>query len=513
MLNLLKRTFTKKNVYYGIPYKLLNKEQLKKKVKVTVVMPVFNAMDYLERAIDSVIDQTMNVDTITLILVDDGSTDESQSIMEKYSTMHSNIVSVFLSENTGTPALPRNLGTYLAQSTYIMYLDSDDWLAREGVSTLYELMEETGVNFSVGKTIRVGTKKQAIVGKHESNKVRKKVSPYSIQHMFHHLSPCGRMVKLDVIKDHDLTFPDMKYAEDKQFFIDVLLHSPEISTTTTPIYYINRDEENVSLTKRTDTLEKMHTNVEVLKYVMDKNLPEAKERRIVNRIIEFDCTTRLFDRQHFLESEEKDLYFDIYSKVINTFFSYQRSYSLEDSFIKPINRLIFQLFVENRYEDLIALIQWSKEEKDKTVMYEDHLPYYSIKNGELTLPIPFLFKSTEVDLFNSAVKLTVQMEGHSIPAFQQIKLQNRKVIEDIQYIDLHVNVLEAGKIEIYFNIADLESLAEATYAFYLMYEDYKQTLLPFLHKEELLLTISNDQEILAYSTVKDNFSIKVRQRG
>jgi len=96
--------------------------------------------------------------------------------------------------------------------------------------------------------------------------VRKSVSPYSIPHIFYHLGPTARMMKLSFLKERNLRFPEMKYAEDKQFFIDVLTSVGTISTTTAPIYYINRYSNNMSLTKQTDIIEKMDTNIQVLKY-------------------------------------------------------------------------------------------------------------------------------------------------------------------------------------------------------------------------------------------------------
>lgn len=97
----------------------------------------------------------------------------------------------------------------------------------------------------------------------------------------------------------------MKYAEDKQFFIDVIVNSPTISTTKEIIYYANRHKDNQSLVSRTTTFEKTDTNLAVIKHVKSKGLSENIEKIIFNRLYEFDCITRLFNRNHFLKSQKK----------------------------------------------------------------------------------------------------------------------------------------------------------------------------------------------------------------
>ncbi|WP_052948827.1 glycosyltransferase family 2 protein [Mesobacillus campisalis] len=182
--------------YYVVDNKLENRAS---KSKVSVVTPVYNAEKYLRKTIDSVINQTIGFDHIEYLLVDDCSTDSSRDILLEYSSRYENIIAVFLECNTGTPGQPRNLGIQLSSSEYITFLDADDWLEPNGLEILHNILEETGDDYIVGKTIQLKSDGVKIVGEHESCKERRNVSPYSIPHIFQHLGPRARMVRA---RDH-----------------------------------------------------------------------------------------------------------------------------------------------------------------------------------------------------------------------------------------------------------------------------------------------------------------------
>lgn len=103
--------FTKNRPYNYNPdgcYVVDNKlENRRKQMKVTVVTPVYNAEKYLRKTIDSVINQSIGLENIEYILVDDCSTDSSRDILLEYSAKYDNIIAVFLECNT-TVAMRKN---------------------------------------------------------------------------------------------------------------------------------------------------------------------------------------------------------------------------------------------------------------------------------------------------------------------------------------------------------------------------------------------------------------------
>lgn len=103
--------------------------------KVSVVIPVFNTDKYLRQCLDSVINQTFQ--DIEIIIVNDGSTDNSVNIIKEYQQKDSRVVFVDFSNHKGVSDA-RNEGIKLAKSEYITFVDSDDWVKKDYVKTLYD---------------------------------------------------------------------------------------------------------------------------------------------------------------------------------------------------------------------------------------------------------------------------------------------------------------------------------------------------------------------------------------
>lgn len=101
--------------------------------KVTVVVPVYNVETYLPACLDSIIAQTL--DEIEIICIDDGSTDSSPMILQKYALEDDRIL-VIHQENHGA-GFARNVGMQRATGEYIIFLDSDDYFSAEMLETMY----------------------------------------------------------------------------------------------------------------------------------------------------------------------------------------------------------------------------------------------------------------------------------------------------------------------------------------------------------------------------------------
>jgi glycosyltransferase EpsH len=110
--------------------------------KVSIVVPVYNVKDYIHRCIDSLIHQTLK--DIEIILIDDGSTDNSRNIIDEYASKDKRI-RTFHIENAGV-SNARNIGISESLGEYIMFLDSDDWIDFETCEVGYSKALETGAD-------------------------------------------------------------------------------------------------------------------------------------------------------------------------------------------------------------------------------------------------------------------------------------------------------------------------------------------------------------------------------
>ena len=125
----------------------IEKEQENERVRVSVIMPIYNAVDYLAEAIDSVLRQT--IAEIELICVDDGSTDGSFEIIKKKQAMDKRIRIV--TENNAGPSVARNKGLVRARGEYVIFLDADDFFEPTLLERLYNLAVRKRLDIAAAK--------------------------------------------------------------------------------------------------------------------------------------------------------------------------------------------------------------------------------------------------------------------------------------------------------------------------------------------------------------------------
>ena len=117
--------------------------------KISIIIPTFNIEDDLNRAIDSLLNQTIGFENLEIILVDDCSIDNTQNIILDYCKKYKNIKHIFLKTNSGSAGKPRNIGIKHATSKYIMFLDNDDEYVPQACEIFYNTMEKTDENMIV----------------------------------------------------------------------------------------------------------------------------------------------------------------------------------------------------------------------------------------------------------------------------------------------------------------------------------------------------------------------------
>ena len=119
--------------------------------KVSVIIPVYNDAVYVKRCLDSLINQTLH--DIEIIIVDDGSTDNTPQVLKEYS-QKDNRISIITQENS-KQGTARNKGLKFASGDYIAFLDSDDWVDNDYFEKMLDASERTGVDISVSSAIRI----------------------------------------------------------------------------------------------------------------------------------------------------------------------------------------------------------------------------------------------------------------------------------------------------------------------------------------------------------------------
>lgn len=112
---------------------------------ISVIIPVYNVAPYLAKCIDSVLEQTYK--NIEILLIDDGSSDESGSICDRYEKMDNRIL-VFHKKNGGLSDA-RNYGIERASGAYLTFIDSDDYVSKQYISYLYSILKKYDADLAV----------------------------------------------------------------------------------------------------------------------------------------------------------------------------------------------------------------------------------------------------------------------------------------------------------------------------------------------------------------------------
>ncbi len=118
--------------------------------KISIIVPVYNQEDTLQRAFDSIKNQSFGFESLEVIFVDDASTDNSVNIIKEFSDNYKNVKSIHLSENSGFAGKPRNVGIENATAQYLMFLDPDDVFLEDACKTLYDNITENDSDIASG---------------------------------------------------------------------------------------------------------------------------------------------------------------------------------------------------------------------------------------------------------------------------------------------------------------------------------------------------------------------------
>lgn len=202
------------------------------KPEVSIVVPIFNVEKYLDVAIKSAIAQTHR--NLQIILVDDGSTDGSKAIAERYADKYSN-VRLITQKNAGLSAA-RNTGADSIQSTdYLLFLDSDDVLPSKAVENYLAAIGE--LNLVVGKPSRL---KGLAVHKRHRDLFKKPIVKTTLHENNHFLSDVtawNKLIKFDFWKHGNYEFPVGFLYEDMALMTRIYAESEGFAVVSKTSYF------------------------------------------------------------------------------------------------------------------------------------------------------------------------------------------------------------------------------------------------------------------------------------
>jgi hypothetical protein len=213
---------------------------------VSVIIAAYNAMPYLTRCLLSVVEQSIGVDALEVIAVDDGSTDGTARELDWFATLYPGVVRVVRQENSGGPAAPRNLGLDHARGEFVFFLDADDHLGPQALERMVAMAEKNGTDVVLGKMVGVGGR-GAPASMFQRDQHRTDVFSSRV---YWTLNPM-KLFRRKLLERHGLRFPaDLSIGEDQLLVGPAYLHAAGISVLASYdcMYWVQREDEgNITL--------------------------------------------------------------------------------------------------------------------------------------------------------------------------------------------------------------------------------------------------------------------------
>lgn len=222
-------------------------------VKISVIIPVYNVEDYLEETMESIVNQTVFSD-IEVIMIDDGSTDDSRFLIEKYALDYENI-HTYHKQNEGQ-GVARNYGLKLAKGEYIHFMDSDDYIPPDAYEKLLNtaLKNDNKSDVIIGNVLRFRRYNawDSILFKNSHKHIHEEITCTTLNEthdIIWDTIASNKLFKKEFLEKNNIYFPDEKiYYEDILFSLKSYIYAESISIIPDVIYYwrVRRDKSSVT---------------------------------------------------------------------------------------------------------------------------------------------------------------------------------------------------------------------------------------------------------------------------
>lgn len=211
--------------------------------KISVVVPIYNVEKYVKRSLLSLFNQTLN--DIEIIIINDGSTDNSLSIVNDVIKNHSkdnNKITLISRENKGLVAT-RAEGIEIATGDYIIHLDSDDWVEYNWLQLMYETACENNSDIVMCDYTEIYNNKELRFYKECFPSKQENINSLLLGKISN--SICDKLIKRSILTNNNIIFNNkISMGEDIIFTLQTFFYSNKISYIPTALYYYNKVNEN-----------------------------------------------------------------------------------------------------------------------------------------------------------------------------------------------------------------------------------------------------------------------------
>ena len=271
---------------------------------ISIIVPIYNAEKYLNKCIDSLVNQTKK--ELEFILVNDGSTDSSEDIIKSYKDKR---IKYFKNKNQGI-GKTRNFGIDKATGKYLMFLDSDDYLDINACEKLYNKAIKEKSDLVVFDFYRVEeTLKEVTINNFKSSSLKE--NPNLLLDI--NLGPCNKLIKRELIDKNNTRFNEELKYEDTPFVTEIIKNANKISKLNEYLHYyvIHSNSETTVRDERVFDI------IKIIDIIRNQYKDEKYMEDVVNKL-----TVRTITNYTIQQRVQKDL--KVGMKFIDAAFSYMK---------------------------------------------------------------------------------------------------------------------------------------------------------------------------------------------
>lgn len=294
---------------------------------ISIIIPVYNSNIHLRRCLDSVLRQSY--ENIEIILIDDGSTDTSPQICDEYSHKYDNI-KVFHIPNGGA-SLARKYGIDMAEGDYLAFVDSDDYIAPDYISAMYDALTRYGTKVSCCGVRIVYANENFEFNKSLSSVILEKDELMTRFFNYEFWGLYGALYYRSVFET--IFSPKATLSEDYLIKTQIFLKERRIALVESPLYVYEKHEGSLSNTKLSSRAFEEYENVKAVYDIIKKEEPKFEplaQKNVVETCIKLLLMGEEGQRKQFKNE---------YSLIIH--FLRQEMFSiLKNSSVRPKQRII-----------------------------------------------------------------------------------------------------------------------------------------------------------------------------
>lgn len=285
---------------------------------VSVVVAVYNTMPYLTECLNSLVRQSIGLDRLEIVAVDDGSTDDSGAELDRFAERYPGTVTVVHQENSGGPAAPSNRALELATGRFVYFIGSDDHLGEEALERMVACADANESDVVIGKMVGTNGRyvhQKLYTGNRPDISLYDSELPYTLANT--------KLFRRELVEKHGLRFPeDLPVGSDQPFTIEACVRARKISVLSDYTYYyaVKRGDAS-NITYRADHLARLRCTARIMEHTAGLVPAGPRREAVLKRHFDWELSKLLLDDFPALPVETRREICEGLTVLLDTYFT------------------------------------------------------------------------------------------------------------------------------------------------------------------------------------------------